>query len=143
MTTPINQEIAIQSKVDQVIRRYKTTDITYYPYTSGSVDRYKQRHKTFGSSTILVGRAIHNPTPQQITIIGDGEEYDIAFLFSRTELENKLPGSAEGDWIDVRGEMEWRSRRYKIEQVRPTGQIGLWFHIVAVLAKSIEGQRDP
>jgi len=136
-------ETTVQNKVDSVIRQYKTTPIKYYPYASGAVDVFKQRIKTFGTPVTLVGRAIHRPTPEQITVIGDGEEYDIAFLFSKIEMDLKFPSATDGEWIDTYGQMEWRDRRYKIEKVAPTGQVGTTFSMVVALANTIPGQRDP
>jgi hypothetical protein len=138
---PTHQEI-LEAKVDSLLTRYQTTEISYYPYATGSVDIYKQRTKSFGSAIILVGRAILRPTPEQISVIGNDERYDIAFLFSRTEMLRKLSSYNEGEWMDVTGEMEWFSRRYKIEKVKPTGQVQTRFLLVVVLATTIQGQRD-
>lgn len=135
-------EAAIQAKVDETIRRHQTTEIKHFPYVAGPLDLYKQKTKAFGTPVVLVGRAILRPTPEQLTVIGNGEVYDIAFLFSRTEMLKKIPLAIEGQWIDVDGEMEWYSRRFKIVQVRPTGQTSTVFHLLAVLAMSLPGKRD-
>lgn len=135
-------EAQIQTKVDAVITQYRTTEINYYPYVAGTMDVYKQRVKTFGTAVQLVGRAILNPTPEQLTVIGSGESYDIAFLFSRLEMERKFPLADEGEWMDVSGEMEWWNRRYKIRKVAPTGQVGTSFSLVVVLGSTIQGSRD-
>ena len=136
------QEQKIEAYVDKIITRYKTTDIYYYPYVTGAVDTYKQRTKTFGDPVTLVGRAILSPTKEQITVIGNEESYDIAFLFSRTEMQRKFPSLSEGEWLDVDGEMSWFNRRYRIIQVHPTGQVGVNFLLVVVLANSVPGARD-
>jgi len=132
----------IEAKVDSVITKFRTTTITYYPYTSGSTDIYKQRQKTFGPGVDLVGRAILKPTTEQVSVIGNDEVYDIAFLFSRTEMTRKFPALSEGEWLNVTGEMEWFNRRYRIEKVHPSGQVQETFILVIVLATSIYGQRD-
>ena len=136
------QEQAIEAYVDKVIRRYKTTTILYYPYASGAVDTYKQRTRDFGTPVELVGRAILNPTEEQLSMIGNDERYDIAFLFSRPEMEAKFPSVAEGEWVDVTGEMTWWQRRFRIVKVHPTGQVGERFLLVVMLAKTIERARD-
>jgi len=135
-------EAQAELKVDATITKYKSTTISYYPYTSGATDVYKQKTKVFGSAVALIGRAIHRPTPEILTVIGSGEEYEIAFLFSRVQMVAKFPSALEGEWIDPSGQMEWRNRRYKIKRVAPSGQVGEKFLLMIVLANSIPGQRD-
>jgi hypothetical protein len=133
----------IQKIVDQYITRFRTTPIQYLAYVAGAVDRYRQRDKTFAApSPDLIGRAIHKPTPEKVTVIGQGEVYEIAFLFSRLEMLRKFPSATEGEWIQPEGRMTWRSRTYKIEKVKPSGQTGETFSLVIVLANSILGNRD-
>lgn len=133
----------IQSIVDSFITRFRTTPIQYLAYISGAVDRYNQRDKTFAApSQDLIGRAIHRPTPEKVTVIGQGEVYEIAFLFSRLEMRRKFPAAVDGEWIQAEGRMTWRGRTYKIEKVKPTGQVGETFSMVVVLANSILGHRD-
>jgi len=137
------REEIIQDRVEQVITDFQNGSIRYYPYISGSTDVYKQRTKTFGTPISLTGRAILDPTSEQITFIGNGELFDIAFLFSRVELVAKFPSANEGEWLDVDAQIEWfNGRRYKIERVHPSGQIAEKFLLTIVLANSIEGQRD-
>lgn len=133
---------AIEAYVDNTITKYRTTDILYYPYSSGATDLYKQRTKSFGTAVTLIGRAIIRPTSEVLTVIGNGEVYDIAFLFSRSEMVRKFPTASEGEWMNVDGEIAWFNRRYKIERVTPTGQVSTTFLLVAVLAMSIPGARD-
>jgi hypothetical protein len=135
-------EASAQAAVDRYVSQFRATEIQYIPYTSGIVDRYKQRDKTFGTPVTVVGRAIHNPTEESITAIGQGEVYDIAFLFSRLEMLRKFPGVADGEWIQAEGRMAWRNRTYKIQKVQPSGQVGETFSLVVVLATSILGERD-
>ncbi len=136
------QEERIEAFVDQVIRRYKTTEIVYYPYVAGATDSYKQRTRTYGTAVTLVGRAILNATSEQISVIGNDERYDIAFLFTRLEMIDKFPTADEGEWLSVKGEITWWGRRYRISDVRPTGQVGERFLLVVALGKTIEGSRD-
>jgi len=135
-------ETQILNMVDEVIAAHKTTAIVYYPYVTGSTDIYKQRTKTFGTGVSLTGRAILNPTQEQISVIGNDERYDVAFLFSKLEMDRKFPSASEGEWLDVDAEITWWSRRYRIEKVHPSGQVGQYFSLVVVLATTIEGQRD-
>lgn len=135
-------EAQIEAAVDSVIRKHRTTEILYYPYVTGALDLYKQRVRTYGAAVSLVGRAIIRPTKENLTVIGNDEAYDIAFLFSRTEMLAKFSLVPEGEWLDVSGEMSWFGRRFRIEKVHPSGQIGQRFMLVIVLASTIEGHRD-
>jgi len=133
----------IEAKVDSVLTKYQNkSPISYVPYVSGAVDLYKQRERTYGTPVVIVGRSIHRPTPEQITVIGNGEVYDIAFLFSRLEMNRKFPAATEGEWISTDGIMDWRDRQYKIEKVAPSGQVGESFALCIVLATTIPGRRD-
>jgi len=136
-------EAAIETKVDTTITQYQTTPIRYYPFEEAvQPDLYKQRSKVFGLPVTIIGRAIHKPTPEMVTVIGDGEFYDVAFVFSRLEMVRKFPAADEGEWLKTSGEMEWRNRRYKIEKVAPAGQVGVHFALVIALARTVEGYRD-
>lgn len=137
-------ESEIQAKVDKMVSvRFKTSPISYFPYVSGAVDVYKQKTKVFGPPVSLDGRAILNPTSENLSVIGNDERYDVAFLFSRAEMLRKFPLAIEGQWMDVTGELEWYGRRFKIEKVRPTGQTSTTFHLMVVLSMTLPGKRDP
>ena len=135
-------EAQVQTMVDNLIAVHKTTSIVYYPYATGAVDIYKQRIQTFGTGVTVIGRAILNPTKEQISVIGNAESYDIAFLFSKLELDRKFPSASEGEWLDVDAQMSWWGRRYKIEKVHPSGQVGVAFSLIIVLGTTIPGSRD-
>lgn len=137
------QEENIQTYVDKMIRRYRTTPIVYEAYETGqAVDIYKQRVKTYLPGVELVGRAILNPTREKVTIIGNGENYDIAFLFSRIELLDKFPLALEGQWLNVDGRMTWYNRQYRIVKAQPSGQVGQTFSLFIALGESYPGKRD-
>lgn len=135
-------EEAVQKAVDARITRFKTTEIRYYPFEEGVPDIFRQQTKAFGDYTSLIGRAILRPTPEKLTVIGNGEEFDVAFLFSRLEMLRKFPAAAEGLWMKSSGQMWWWNRDYKVEHVRPTGQVGETFSLMVVLANTYEGRRD-
>jgi hypothetical protein len=137
-------ESAIETRVDELLTdQFRTTAIQYYPYLSSVVDRYKQRTKTFGSPITIRGRAINNPTPDLISVIGNNERYDVAFLFSRLELKRRFPAAAEGEWLSTDGEMSWFERRFKIEKVKATGQVSTHFLITVALGCTIQGHAAP
>lgn len=135
-------EESVQKVVDTVIRQHRTSSIDYFPYAPGVTDLYNQNAKAFGPPISLVGRAILKPTPEQISVIGNDEQYDIAFLFSKVELKKKFPLADDGEWIDVDGEIEWFNRRFRIEEHQPSGQIGQTFSLLVVMANTIPGRRD-
>lgn len=136
-------EAQIQAKLDQLVTvKFKTTPIQYFGYAPGPLDLYKQKSKVFTAPILLNGRAILNPTKEVLSVIGNEERYDVAFLFTRAEMLRKFPTKVEGQWMDVSGELEWYSRRFKIEQVRPTGQTSTTFHLMVVLAMNLPGGRD-
>jgi hypothetical protein len=138
------REAAIATRVDQLLTdQFTTTQIQYYPYLSSTKDIYKQRTKIFGTPVTLRGRAINNPTPDLISVIGNNERFDVAFLFSRNELIRRFPSADEGRWLSTDGEMSWFDRRYKIEKVKATGQVYVHFLITVVLGCTIQGQAEP
>ncbi len=140
MVAPLQS--TIEATVDSLLLKFQTSPIQMFPYTSGVLDIYKQRTKTFGTPVTVVGRAILRPTPEQLSVIGNAEEYDIAFLFARPEMIRKFPAADEGQWIDVKDEMEWYGRRFKIEKAAPTGQVGDTFLLMVILAQNLPGERD-
>lgn len=135
-------EESIQKRVDEVITRFKTTPIQYFEYINGVTDIYGQTDKEFSAGPFLTGRAIHRPTAESVTIIGQGEVYEIAFLFSRLEMLRKFPSGVEGEWMDASGRMRWRERDYKIEKIKPSGQVGETFSLFIAVANSLLGNRD-
>lgn len=134
--------LRIAQYVDVTLKRYATATIQVFPYVTGAQDLYHQRTKTFGPAVTITGRAILNPTSEQVSAIGNGEVYDIAFLFSRIEMAAKFPTSAEGEWVGVSGEATWWGRRFRIVKVKPSGQIEDQFALVVMLGTSIPGVRD-
>lgn len=137
-----NMEENISTQVDSVLTKFAQSPITYHPYVTGALDVYKQRTKTFGTAVSLVGRAIWKPTQEQISVIGSTEQYDLGCVFSRKEMLRKLPTYSEGEWIDVTGEIGWNGRRFRIEEVRPSGQVQTHFLIIVVLCNTVQGSRD-
>lgn len=136
-------ESNIEAAVDRILSRYRQSEISFLPYSSGTVDQYSQRSKTYGTPVPLIGRAILNPTREQISAIGDGESFDIAFLFSRLQLIEKFPSAPEGEWLNNYGRATWNLRTFDLVRVAPTGQIGTKFLLTVALGKTIEGQRNP
>jgi hypothetical protein len=130
-----------EAAVDYGIRRCRSSSIEYVPYVPGAVDVYRQKDKVYGVPVPLVGRAIVSPTPELITVIGNNEKWDVAFLFSRVEMVSQFPLADEGEWMDTSGEMTWDGKRFKIGRAAPSGQIGEKFLLFIVLGTTIEGQR--
>lgn len=135
-------ELAIQATLDKYLIQFQTTGIQYLPYVATAVDPYGQQVKTFGTPVTVIGRAILRPTPEKVTVIGNDEQYDVAFLFCRAELLRKFSAAEEGKWMESSGRMTWWDRTFKIEHCRPTGQVGLYFLLFVALANSLQGERD-
>jgi len=130
-------EDQIESKVDSLLTLYQNSQIQYYPYSTGTADIYKQRTLSFGTPVTVVGRAIINPTEEQITGIGRLVDIDVAFLFSRLEMVRKFPAAEEGAWMDNSGQLSWNGSRYRIVKVAPSGQVQTKFLIFIALGKDI------
>lgn len=135
-------ETSVQKAVDIYLTKFRTSEILYYPFVAGIPDEFMQQTKTFGPPISLIGRAVLRPTPEKLTVIGNDEQYDVAFLFSRLEMLRKFPLAEEGEWILSSGQFNWWNRRFKIEKVRPTAQTGQTFSLVAAMANSLQGARD-
>lgn len=131
-------EAQTEAKIDSVLTKYQTTEIQYYPYTSGPTDVYGQRDVTFGTPVTAVGRAIIEPTEEVITDIGRIVDIDVAFLFSRLEMLRKFPTAVEGAWMDDAGQLSWNGSRYRIVRTAPSGQIATKFLLFILLAKDLD-----
>jgi hypothetical protein len=135
-------EAQAQRATDRAIRRYRASVITVLKFASaGTPDRFKQSQATFSTGVPIIGRAIHHPTKEQITVIGDGERYEIAFLFSRLEMLRQFPLLPEGKWVTTYDRISWNGNTYKLEKVQPTGQVGTTFSLVVALGSTAEGDR--
>jgi len=135
-------EAQAQRATDRAIRRYRASTISILKLESaGTPDRFGQSRATFSTGVPAIGRAIHNPTKEQITFIGDGERYEIAFLFSRLEMLRRFPALPEGKWITTYDKIAWKGNTYKLEKVQPTGQVGTTFSLVVALGSTAEGDR--
>jgi hypothetical protein len=137
-------ESLAQRSADAVIRKYRTSTILVRKYVSSGVpDRFGQAIPVYAAGLDVVGRAIHHPTKEQISFIGDAERYGAAFLFSRLEMLRKFPGLAEGKWITTYDRIVWNGNDYKLEKVQPSGQVGRTFSLVIALGNTPEGERVP
>jgi len=135
-------EAQAQRATDRAIRRYRASTISVLKFASaGTPDRFGQSRATFSPGVPVVGRAIHNPTKEQVTVIGDGERYEIAFMFSRLEMLRRFPALPEGKWITTLDKVTWNGNTYKLEKVQPTGQVGTTFSLVVALGSTAEGDR--
>lgn len=135
-------EATAQRAVDRVIRKYRTSTINVLKLESAGIpDRFGQSRPTFSAGVSVIGRAIHHPTNEILTVIGDGERYEIAFLFSRLEMLRKFTTLPEGKWITTYDRIVWNGNTYKLEKVQPTGQIGQTFSEVVALGNTAEGDR--
>lgn len=130
-------EAQAEAAVDALISKYPQGQIQYYPYVTGATDIYKQRTVSFGAPVTVVGRAIVNPTEEQVTGIGKLVDIDVAFLFSRLEMVRKFPSASEGAWMEDSGQLSWNGSRYRIVKAAPTGQVSTKFLLFVALAKDL------
>lgn len=65
--------------------------IQVYPAISVTRNQYGQASPAFGPAVECIGRCILEPTPEDISIIGNLQGVDIAILFSRLELVREFP----------------------------------------------------
>lgn len=138
---PLN-EATVHGKVDEVIDEHGT-DIDVLKFATIVPDLYGQGPRTFAAAVSTRGRGIRSPTKDQITVIGDSEEVDIAFVFSRLELERKFPG-LEPFWITNDDEIGFEGRRYRILSTRSTGKaFGKYSMLVAIGAASPGSAETP
>ncbi len=133
-------EASIQAKVANAISAFGST-IGVRKYSSGPSDLYKHGQPTYAASVNCTGRAIYKPTPEQVSAIGSTEQFDLAVLFSRTELVAKFPLAAERAWIDERDRIVAQGVLYEVTRVHPSGRIKDYEHLVILLCNTIEGRR--
>lgn len=132
-------EPKIQKKVRSALTRHGT-DIDVLKYTTGAVlDQYKQGEPEFADPIEVRGRGIRRPTKDQLSMIGDGEEVEIAFVFSRLELNEKFPAATEPDWITNDDRIGFEGKLYRILSTHPTGKIHLTYSMLVALAETIPG----
>jgi hypothetical protein len=92
---PITDAVIAQiiAEVDTLILRFgKSVDV--FKAKTGVRNRYGQAVPDFDNKVTCTGRVIFNPTMEQLSIIGDMQDVDIAVLFSREELVRKFPLAA-------------------------------------------------
>lgn len=131
-----------QLAADASIRKYRTSELRVYRFLSaGTPDRFGQAVPVYDGGTVVIGRAFHDPTQEQVTFIGDGERYGAAFVFSRLQLLKKFPALAEGKWITTYDRITWKGNEYKLDKVQPAGLIGETFSVVVALGNTPEGGR--
>lgn len=135
-------EAAIIAKVASVLQTYGTDIDVLKSAGVGVADVYGQGDRTFDAAVSVRGRAIQKPTQDQLSFIGNDDEVEIAFLFSRTELVAKFPSAGENEWLEKTDEFGWEGRRFRALSVHPTGRVQAYHAMVAVVAETIPGASD-
>jgi hypothetical protein len=131
-------EARIQDKVFAVLRDHGT-DMDVLKYVSTVLDQYKQGEQTFATAVEVRGRGIRRPTKDQLSMIGDAEEVEIAFVFSRLELNDKFPTATEPYWITNDDRIGFEGKQYRILSTHPTGKIALTYSMLVAIAETIPG----
>jgi len=115
-------------------------DVTVYKASVGAGNLYGQQTKSFGTGVVCKGRCLLTPTEEQISLVGNLEEIDAAFVFARAELVRKFPAGAEGEWITELDEASFEGDRYKLVKVKPSGKVEDKWQLVVVLGRNILGK---
>jgi len=101
------------------------------PYTEGS--------STFDPPVATVGRGIRHPTSEQVSMIGNDEHPEIAFVFSYLELEERFPLLAPQEWIKTDDAIGFEGNLYNVDRVKLSGKFQD-YTLVVVLARTYEGR---
>lgn len=131
-------EADIQARVAAVIDSHGG-DLAVRKYVSETQDRYKQGVVTFGTPVICRGRAITRPTREQLSFIGDGQEVEVAFLFSRLELVAKFPALGEGVWLTTKDEVGWGGQWWRLVSAHPTGRVSTQCSMLVMIGETAPG----
>jgi len=101
------------------------------------LDPYKTRRPKFKAPLEVNGRATSNPSEETMSIIGKDEDVDMAFLFSRLELERKFPAVVypAALWITSKDRIEKDGEVYRIIRVHATGEVKTGCTMVCALGK--------
>jgi hypothetical protein len=135
-------EAKIQLKVRAAIDDHGTDiDVLKYDDTT-PLDQYRQGTPAFDSPVSVRGRGIRRPTSDQISFIGDGEEVEIAFLFSRLELNEKFPSATEPYWVTNDDQIGFEGKRYRILESHPTGKVAETYSMLVVIAETAPGEAE-
>lgn len=115
-------------------------------YAGTVLDQYKQGEPTYAAFAVpTTGRGIRQPNMDQLSMIGDGESVEIAFVWSRLELARRFPSAADPmKSIDTRDRLEFEGKTYRILSTHPTGKSHSVYTMLVVKAASLPGAvNDP
>lgn len=137
----IANESRIQDKVYAVLRDHGT-DMDVLKYTGTTLDQYKQGEPTFEDPVEVRGRGIRRPTKDQLSMIGDAEEVEIAFVFSRLELNEKFPTATEPYWVTNDDRIGFEGKLYRILSTHPTGKVAQTYSMLVAIAETLPGEAE-
>ena len=133
------EELAIEDYADTTITGFGKT-VYYYKSKTVVKNRYGQAGQAFEDPVECTGRGILNPTSEQLSIVGNLQDVDVALLFSRKEMQRRFPTIAENEWMHEHDRLKYEDRTYKIIQIHPTGRIKNFASIFVVLESNIVGE---
>jgi len=134
----VANEAKIQAKVYAVLRDHGT-DMDVLKYDDMVLDQYNQGEPQFADPIVVRGRGIRRPTKDQISFIGDAEEVEIAFVFSRLELNDKFPDATEPYWITNDDRIGFEEKLYRILEAHPTGKVAETYSMLVLIAETLPG----
>ncbi len=135
----LNEQTQIQNEVDDLILGFGDT-VEIYVAKDSVKNNYGQASVSFHEAIPCTGRSILAPTKEDITIIGDLQNVDVAVVFSRLEMLRKFPHRDENRWIDEDDEFKFENERFRITKVYPTGRVKDWDLLLILLGKNISGK---
>ena len=123
MTAEEDFETLVLAELETLLSDYGDS-ISVWVSKAVAKNIYGQSKLDFEATAIsCTGRCILNPSPEELSIVGNMEDVDAAVLFSRAEMVSKFPSNPENEWISLDDEVEYDSIRYRIIKVYPTGRI--------------------
>jgi len=113
-------------------------------FSSLTTDQYQQGDPTFNTVVNTTGRGIRQPSADELSVIGDGENVEIAFVWSRLELIDKLSSYPTDKWLDNKDRIQFEGKVYRILSTHLTGKAFDLYSMVVCKAESLVGAaNDP
>jgi phage tail tube protein FII len=131
-------EAAIMVKVQDSIKAYGQS-IDVLKHAATSADLYQQGAKTFDVAVQVVGRAIRRPTADQLSMVGDQEDIELAVVFARLELMDAFATATENEWIVNDDEIGYEGTRYRILSTHLTARVKDYYSLVVCKCVSLVG----
>ncbi len=129
----LQEAIAVYG-VDFDVLKYSTS-------ATGSV--YRQRAKTYAAPVSLRGHVVMDPSKDLLTEIGAGDDVSGFVTCARLDVEAAFPGAASlEEAIGLKDEIGLQGRRYRIVEVKYTGQLDDEKQVLQIFFDAKPGEKD-